>query len=566
MKAVLQNQPDVLASILLLDCKLSRLLELPQTLQAKGYQCFFCDEIKQVLSYLSLRSFDLLIISQSEGVCKDIQLIRDSNEGYLPVLMICDELSDEQLEDFTSAEIDAVIFTPINLTFLLLKISASLRLKQLFQREIQQKQQLLQYWQNVDQEQEIAAKVFANILKSGFLETEAVKAVISPMTLFNGDLVLVSRTPENHLHVLLGDFTGHGLAASIAATPTAEIFSGMTQKGFAINDIVLEINKKLKKMLPVNMFLAVTVVALKPDEKKICMITCGLPEHFLVDHQAKTCVTINSSNLPLGIESEIAITEQVFKLNGGECLFLFTDGMFEAENDKGEAFGAQRIINAICTEDVNDMEYLQNSLTIHRGQSHQKDDIAFVKLICYVENVPWRNTGSAQMKKHVEPLICRSMMEFDMSTLRVLNPVPLIVNALMDIQSLHSYRQTIFIIINELFVNALDHGLLELDSSIKSTPDGFMAFYALKEQRLHSCCHKGYIRFVFKHEVSEMGGRLIIKVRDTGKGFDQRNLQNHSQTNMAYCGRGIKLVTALCTSLSFQGNGNRVTVVFDWQS
>lgn len=135
----------------------------------------------------------------------------------------------------------------------------------------------------------------------------------------------------------------------------------------------------------------------------------------------------------------------------------------------------------------------------------------------------------------------------------------------MEIQGLQDHRQSIFMIVNELFANALDHGLLELDSQIKSTPEGFMEFYELKEKRLQDCV-KGKIRFQFIHQPLDAGGRLVIKVTDSGNGFCwQQRLQQSLDVNLGFSGRGLKLLETLCRSLTYHGRGNRVTAVFDWQ-
>src|SRR3546814_8115398 len=51
------------------------------------------------------------------------------------------------------------------------------------------------------------------------------------------------------MHILLGDFTGHGLPAAVGAMPLAEVFYGMTAKGYGLAQILREMNAKLKRIL-----------------------------------------------------------------------------------------------------------------------------------------------------------------------------------------------------------------------------------------------------------------------------------------------------------------------------
>jgi hypothetical protein len=55
----------------------------------------------------------------------------------------------------------------------------------------------------------------------------------------------------------------------------------------------------------------------------------------------------------------------------------------------------------------------------------------------------------------------------------------------------------------ELYSNALEHGLLHLDSVLKNSAQGFAKYYALRHERLNAL-EEGYIRFDIKHQPTEM--------------------------------------------------------------
>ena len=67
-----------------------------------------------------------------------------------------------------------------------------------------------------------------------------IRYLLSPYALFNGDLLLAACTPSGNMHLLLGDFTGHGLPAAVGAMPLAEVFYGMTAKGFGLAETLRE--------------------------------------------------------------------------------------------------------------------------------------------------------------------------------------------------------------------------------------------------------------------------------------------------------------------------------------
>ncbi len=155
-------------------------------------------------------------------------------------------------------------------------------------------------------------------------------------------------------------------------------------------------------------------------------------------------------------------------------------------------------------------------------------------------------------------------MEFEMKTLQHVSPVPVMLNAIMEIQGLLKYKQSIFIIISELFNNCLDHGLLGLDSRLKKSAEGFSNYYEMKTQRLND--KEGYVKVMFSHRVLKNGGQLIIRMKDSGEGFDYGKVIASFSDNQNYHGRGIPLVNSLCKSLQYSDAGTRVKAIFEWQN
>jgi len=143
----------------------------------------------------------------------------------------------------------------------------------------------------------------------------------------------------------------------------------------------------------------------------------------------------------------------------------------------------------------------------------------------------------------------------------------MLLNLVMGVQAPEGHREHIFTILSELFSNALDHGLLGLDSSTKSSAAGFMKYYMFKETRLANLV-EGEINILLKHQPDKdnKGGRLTLKVKDTGPGFDFSAQLNNNKIieNTALSGRGIALISSLCESLRYQGNGNRVQAIYHW--
>ena len=118
-------------------------------------------------------------------------------------------------------------------------------------------------------------------------------------------------------------------------------------------------------------------------------------------------------------------------------------------------------------------------------------------------------------------------------------------------------------IITELFVNALDHGVLGLDSKMKETPEGFSQYFIEREKRLSNLDY-GLVRLNLTAVQLLNSGRITVAIEDSGDGFDYETAKDIISDPKIPSGRGIKLIAELCDSLSYSGTGNRAEAVYSW--
>ena len=99
---------------------------------------------------------------------------------------------------------------------------------------------------------------------------------------------------------------------------------------------------------------------------------------------------------------------------------------------------------------------------------------------------------------------------------------------------------------------------------MKKTTEGFIGFFELRQQRLN-LLEDGRIKVSFDHQPKDNGGRLIIRVQDSGEGFEYNNIFSPLKENEENYGRGIQLVRKLCREFEYIGDGNRVKAIFEWE-
>jgi two-component system, HptB-dependent secretion and biofilm response regulator len=125
---------------------------------------------------------------------------------------------------------DDFLSKPYNQIVLKAKLNALQRMRTMHATMQRQRDEISRHHAHLVQEQEAAKAVFDSVAHTGHLDAPFIRHLISPLAIFNGDVLLAARNPAGDLFVLLGDFTGHGLTAAVGAMPLAEIFYGMTER------------------------------------------------------------------------------------------------------------------------------------------------------------------------------------------------------------------------------------------------------------------------------------------------------------------------------------------------
>ncbi len=436
------------------------------------------------------------------------------------------------------------------------------------------------------QQQTLAEHIFTHVISRKNIKFEQFHYILRPAELFSGDILLAACTPSREIHLLLADFTGHGLSAALGALPISETFHAMTAKGFAIEEILACLNDKLKRLLPANMFMAAQYVRISSTLDEISLCNCGMPDILILDRNRTRIKTrVKSRAMPLGIESGFDFQESIthYQAEYGDRIILASDGILEATNAAGEQFGQSRfeqaLLNATGDDGSETDQGFENALHIFDRfceNTPQADDISLVEFPCLACNLPsWDMEsilGSDEPGIESSPfpddeeesveMPAELSLLMNASNLRTLDPVPLLINQISQLAGRPVPRQGLFVILTELYVNALDHGLLGLDSALKNSAEGFEQYFEEREKRLSSL-RSGHIRIHTRIRLHEKGGQLELELEDSGPGFD---MGDEDGGKNALSGRGIMLVRQLCRNVTYHPPGNRVTVTYEWDN
>jgi len=163
------------------------------------------------------------------------------------------------------------------------------------------------------------------------------------------------------------------------------------------------------------------------------------------------------------------------------------------------------------------------------------------------------------------PLDWSVSFEFRAETLKRYNPLPYLLQLLLEIHGLREQSGALYSVMAELYSNALEHGVLGLDSSLKRDALGFARYYQERDTRLDAL-DAGYVRVHLQVVPEGEGGCLTIRVEDSGKGFDVVRVIERPLDSVRLSGRGISLVRQLGRNARWSDDGRSAHVEFFWEA
>lgn len=232
-------------------------------------------------------------------------------------------------------------------------------------------------------DQEMAKAIYDKMVKKWCMELPNVKYLLKPMEVFAGDLMLVNKADNGNIYIMLGDFTGHGLIASVGVMPTSEIFYSMSRKGYDLSSIMLEINSKLHGSLPTGVFCAACAFQVNPKNNLIQLWNGWNPECLLLDKEGKIKHKFESKHMPLALQSQKNFDPslEVMFLEEGDRLFVYSDGITEAKSTEGKMFEGDGV-EAVFVEHKDKNTYFEEILSRVEKFSEgvpQGDDISLIE-------------------------------------------------------------------------------------------------------------------------------------------------------------------------------------------
>jgi phosphoserine phosphatase RsbU/P len=277
------------------------------------------------------------------------------------------------------------ITKPIDLNDLEITIEKSLREIEIYRQALSSRDKLIALQQELD----IATAIQTSILPKTFppfpdRKEFDIYAKMLPAKEVGGDLYDFFLIDKYRLGIIIGDVSGKGIASALLMAVCKTLLKATAYKGIPADNILYEVNNILVDESPSNMFVTVFYGVLDTRNGAFEYSNGGHIPPYLISNEGTVKQLENIGGLLLGAMKDVEYESNIIKLNPGETLFFFTDGITEAFNKENEEFNETRLVNSLLNNNPQSVNDLVNNVfgdvqTFADG-AEQSDDITCLAL------------------------------------------------------------------------------------------------------------------------------------------------------------------------------------------
>jgi serine phosphatase RsbU (regulator of sigma subunit) len=264
----------------------------------------------------------------------------------------------------------------------------------LMARDLRANQERLVEQERLRKELELCRRIQTELLPKKPLQYPfaEVQGLSIPAHELGGDFFNYFGLPGGEVALFMGDVSGKGvpaalLMANLQATLRARIPLEPDLAAFAAR-----LDREVEESTPPEAYLTLFVCILDPARRELRWVNAGHEAPFLLRRDG-SMERLDPTGRPIGLLPGGGYTERRLPVQPGDRLFLYTDGLVDAENEDGAGFGAARLESLLAHEGAASpgwratpgnpgtlLERVERAFVEHRGRKEAADDATLLVL------------------------------------------------------------------------------------------------------------------------------------------------------------------------------------------
>ncbi|HPG49352.1 MAG TPA: SpoIIE family protein phosphatase [Spirochaetota bacterium] len=190
---------------------------------------------------------------------------------------------------------------------------------------------------------------------------------------------------DNRVGALISDVSGKGIPASLIMVMIRTVFTSYVTRGdVSCAGVVRAINDALAVDFAMDKFATLFFLIYNRETGELAFSNAGHGPLFCYRASMKSCTITKLDGVPIGIMEDSEYKQAQVRLNPGDMVVLFTDGVTEMRNEKAEEYGLHRLNKLIVENDFLNAEdfvrLLVHDLETFRGSEPPHDDTTVLVL------------------------------------------------------------------------------------------------------------------------------------------------------------------------------------------
>jgi serine phosphatase RsbU (regulator of sigma subunit) len=198
------------------------------------------------------------------------------------------------------------------------------------------------------------------------------------------DFIISDTDEKEPIGIVIGDVSGHGIASALLMAAVRSSLRQRSSLPGSIGSIISDVNRQMvKDVEDSGQFITMLYLTIDPTQKSIQWVRAGHDPGIFYDPHSDTFEELHGLGVSLGVIEDWNFAEYTkTALKKGQIIFLSTDGLKEARNNRGEMFGKEPIYNIIrknASSSANEiLNALFESLNSFLEGTKIEDDITLV--------------------------------------------------------------------------------------------------------------------------------------------------------------------------------------------
>jgi sigma-B regulation protein RsbU (phosphoserine phosphatase) len=288
-------------------------------------------EIDMVVSDINMPRMDgLTLLDQIQDVSPDIRAIIISAYGDM-----------ENIRTAMNRGAFDFVTKPLDFQDLRLTIERTLQHLEEWREALQSRDKLVALQNELD----VANNIQQSVLPAAFPEhgDYEIYGSMQPARNVGGDFFDVQILRNGKIGLAIADVSDKGMPAALFMMSSRMLLKGAGQRFGQPGKALAEVNNLLDAENEASMFVTIFYAIYNPDSSLLYYANGGHNEPIVVHPDGSTTVIRPTGGIALGIIPNIQYKTNTIKLEPGDTAILYTDGITEAFNSKGELFGLDRL-------------------------------------------------------------------------------------------------------------------------------------------------------------------------------------------------------------------------------